>query len=134
MILEVVEGHWTIEMSFDPGVSKNLRPSQTHWLSRMAPIGFLPIQRDDLSRTMYAAPLTVRGIELIRTYSVRHRAHLVDVSLSHPAPAYLDEEYPIIVSVTNIDDHDLNIVVDVLLHPAEDDTGMFYYALYFDVS
>jgi trafficking protein particle complex subunit 11 len=49
----------------------------------------------------------------------------VDVLLSHPTPAYLDEEYPITISVTNVDDHDLNVVVDVLLHPAEGDTGMF---------
>ena len=58
-------------------------------------------------------------------FSVRHRSHLVDVSLSHPAPAYLDEEYPITISVTNVDDHDLSVVVDVLLQPPADDSGMF---------
>lgn len=39
------------------------------------------------------------------------------------SPAYLDEDYPITVSITNADDCPLNVVVDVLLHPAENETS-----------
>ncbi|KAF8511539.1 Gryzun, putative trafficking through golgi-domain-containing protein [Gautieria morchelliformis] len=106
-VMDVVEGHWAIEMTFDPSISRDFKPSQAHWLSHLDPPTFLPMQRDNPSAT-----------------AVRHRPHLVDVLLSHPTPAYLDEEYPITISVTNVDDHDLIVVVDVLLHPAEGDTGI----------
>lgn len=52
---------------------------------------------------------------------VRHRPHLLQVSLSHQAPAFLDEEYPIVISVTNGDDRDMDITVDVLLQPTDID-------------
>jgi hypothetical protein len=46
------------------------------------------------------------------------------VFLSHRAPAYLDEEYPIMIDVINEDDRELDIVIDVLLQPTEiDDAG-----------
>lgn len=66
----------------------------------------------------------------INSVSVRHRPHLIDVSLSHLAPAYVDEEYPITVSVTNVDEHNISVVVDVLLQPGEDDTGVFSGLMY----
>jgi hypothetical protein len=52
---------------------------------------------------------------------VRHRPHRVDVALAHQAPAYLDEEYPIAIDITNKDDRPLEVVVDVLLQPTEID-------------
>lgn len=51
--------------------------------------------------------------------SVRLRPHLVNVSLSHETPPYLGEEYPISVEVTNLDERELEIVADVMLHPSE---------------
>jgi trafficking protein particle complex subunit 11 len=37
----------------------------------------------------------------------------------------LDEVYPIIIEVTNEDDRELDVTIDVLLQPTEtDDTGM----------
>jgi trafficking protein particle complex subunit 11 len=127
VVMDVVESHWNIEMSYDLRVSRNTGTSQCHWLSHSDPINFLQVQRDDPCHTTYVS-LRTRGVGLIICFfSVCHRPHVIDVSLSHQPPAYLDEEYPIIVSVTNVDDHDLNVVVDVLLHPAEDDTGMFSY-------
>lgn len=41
--------------------------------------------------------------------------------MSHHAPAFLDEEYPIIIEVTNADDRDMEIHVDVLLQPTDID-------------
>ena len=62
----------------------------------------------------------------MRRRRIRHRAHRMDVSLEHHAPAYLDEEYPIAISVTNMDTCPLEIVVDVLLQPPEiDHAGAF---------
>jgi len=35
--------------------------------------------------------------------------------------ALLDEEYPIVINVTNVDERYLDVVVDVLLQPTEVD-------------
>lgn len=60
----------------------------------------------------------------ISEYSVRHRAHNLLVSVQHNSPAYLDEDYPIVIDITNADDRELDVVVDVLLQPTEiDDAG-----------
>ena len=99
-------------------------PSQAQWLSRLDPPTFLPIYKDSPSHATYVN-VDIQCYKANMHFSVRHRPHQIDVSLSHPTPAYLDEEYPVTISVTNVDDHDLSIVVDILLQPAEDDTGMF---------
>jgi len=43
------------------------------------------------------------------------------VSLIHQVPAYLDEEYPIVISITNEDDRALDVILDILLQPSEID-------------
>ena len=50
---------------------------------------------------------------------MRHRPHNVQVSLTHDAPAYLDEAYPVTIEVTNADDRTLEVVADILLQPSE---------------
>ena len=56
---------------------------------------------------------------------VNHRAHQLKISFHHEAPAYLDQDYPITIEVTNIDIRDLDVVVNILLQPTEiDDAGM----------
>lgn len=48
----------------------------------------------------------------------------MEVNLAHQGPAYLDEEYPIVIQVTNTDVNELDITVDILLQPPEvDGTG-----------
>lgn len=48
------------------------------------------------------------------------------MALSHKSPAYLNEEYPILIEVTNADDRELEVTADVLLQPTEiDGTGMY---------
>ena len=55
---------------------------------------------------------------------VNHRAHQLKISFHHEAPAYLDQDYPITIEVTNIDIRDLGVVVNILLQPTEiDDAG-----------
>lgn len=52
---------------------------------------------------------------------MRYRPHRVQVSLNHQSPAYLDEEYPIVIGITNEDDRPLDAVLDILLQPTEID-------------
>ena len=49
------------------------------------------------------------------------------MSVEHQAPAYLDEEYPIVISIINEDHRPLDVLLDVLLQPTEiDEAGGFY--------
>lgn len=70
-----------------------------------------------LSRKSYS--LLFVGTFSLEFGSVRHRPHHVQVSLKNEAPAYLGEEFPITLDVTNIDDRELDISVDILLQPTE---------------
>jgi hypothetical protein len=53
------------------------------------------------------------------------------VSVEYQAPAYLDEEYPIVINIINEDHRPLDILLDVLLQPSEiDDAGGSYCDLF----
>lgn len=54
--------------------------------------------------------------------------------ISHSGPAYLDEEYPIAIKITNVDDKELDVTFDVMLHPPEDDSSGMLYRLWFKFS
>jgi len=60
---------------------------------------------------------------------VRSRPHQLRVLISHSGPAYLDEEYPITIRITNVDDKELDVTFDVMLHPPEDDSSGNLYSL-----
>ena len=56
--------------------------------------------------------------------SVRHRPYSVSVKIEQHAPAYIGEDYPILIDITNTDDRSLEVTLDVLLQPTEvDDAG-----------
>jgi len=55
--------------------------------------------------------------------SFRHRPHDLVVTLAHQSPAYLNENYPITIDITNADDRELEVVVNVLLQPVEIDNA-----------
>ena len=62
---------------------------------------------------------------------VRSRPHQLRVLISHSGPAYLDEECPLTIKITNVDDKVLDVTFDVMLHPPEDDSsGVLYRLLY----
>lgn len=64
-------------------------------------------------------------MSLTCSFSVRHRPHNVLLSLTHHAPACIDEVYPIVIEVTNADNRELEVTMDILLQPTEvDDAGM----------
>jgi trafficking protein particle complex subunit 11 len=51
------------------------------------------------------------------------------VSLTHQSPAYIDEEYPIVINIINDDYRALDVLIDILLQPTDiDEAGMSYYA------
>lgn len=51
------------------------------------------------------------------------------MSLTHQSPAYIDEEYPIVINIINDDYRALDVLIDILLQPTDiDEAGMSYYA------
>ena len=68
-------------------------------------------------------------LDTIFSIRVRSRPHQLHVLISHSGPAYLNEEYPITIKVTNLDDKELDVTFDVMLHPPEDDSSGMWYLL-----
>ncbi|KAF9268549.1 hypothetical protein L218DRAFT_852654 [Marasmius fiardii PR-910] len=94
---------WKIEFPLKPCQSR--QSSNTlgpRWLSSLDPVRFIPINREWYS-----------------SVNVKHRPHKVAVSVTHRQPAYLNENYPITVQITNVDDRELDVVVEVLLLPSD---------------
>ena len=54
-------------------------------------------------------------------YRIKRREHLIDVSFSHHAPAYVDEEYVVDVEVMNVDERPLDVTIGFLVRPGEDE-------------
>ncbi|KAG1737900.1 Gryzun, putative trafficking through golgi-domain-containing protein [Suillus paluster] len=100
----LAQNDWIIEMPHESCVSHEISRLVPCWLTSLQPIRFLQLGRNDCSSVI-----------------VRHRPHELAVSLSHQAPALLDEEYPIVIDITNVDERHLDVVVDVLLQPTEVD-------------
>ncbi|KAG2132301.1 Gryzun, putative trafficking through golgi-domain-containing protein [Suillus bovinus] len=105
----LAQNGWTIEIPHGPCVSHEISALVPRWLTSLQPIQFLQLGRDDCSSVV-----------------IRHRPHQLAVSLSHQAPALLDEEYPIVIAITNVDERYLDVVVDVLLQPTEVDKAAQY--------
>ncbi|TDL16121.1 hypothetical protein BD410DRAFT_647647 [Rickenella mellea] len=105
LVLKLEKNGWKIEIPLDPEQRRTGVLPSPRWLSSNNPPRFIPMRRAHYSST-----------------TVRQRPHQLRISLAHDEPAYLDEQYPISVEVTNIDDRDLDITVDVLLQPGEDDS------------
>lgn len=61
---------------------------------------------------------------------VRSRPHKLRVLISQSGPAYLDEDYPITIQITNADNKELDVTFDVILHPPEDDSSGMVYRLW----
>ncbi|KAI0061971.1 hypothetical protein BV25DRAFT_1805032 [Artomyces pyxidatus] len=106
-VLTLREGNWTIEIPIDLASTRDGPVSAPQWLNSVDPIHFVPMHRTNYS-------------EII----VRHQPHQLQVTLSHRGPAYLDEEYPIVIDITNSDERALEVVLDVLLQPTEIDEAI----------
>ncbi|THH08405.1 hypothetical protein EW145_g2735, partial [Phellinidium pouzarii] len=102
----ISQGDWNIELPFNLGRRQDAASvSCPRWLSSTQPVRFIPIRRSNASSVI-----------------IKHRPHQVHVAFSHHSPAYLDESYPISVDVTNNDDKELDLSLDVLLQPGDDDS------------
>ncbi|KAI1785207.1 Gryzun, putative trafficking through golgi-domain-containing protein [Ganoderma leucocontextum] len=113
LVLTIRERNWWIEVPILPEAS---RPDRTltapKWLCSVDPPQYVPMRREDHT-----------GVR------VHYSSHRVQVLLSHNGPAYIGEEFPIEINVTNNDDKELDIVVDVLLQPTEIDEAVNYIAM-----
>ena len=72
---------------------------------------------------MYATCGIRASLDITFSIRVRSRPHQLHVLISHSGPAYLDEECPITIKITNVDDKVLDVTFDVMLHPSEDDSS-----------
>ncbi|KAJ6589938.1 Gryzun, putative trafficking through golgi-domain-containing protein [Mycena vulgaris] len=104
VIVTISEGPWSIQIPFDPSRPRGSTLPAARWLSSIDPPRFIPIAREEFSSVI-----------------IRHRPHSILMTLSHKAPAYLNEDYPIVIEVTNADDRELEVTADVLLQPTEID-------------
>ncbi|KAG8957730.1 hypothetical protein FRC03_009851 [Tulasnella sp. 419] len=113
VVFVLKEGDWTIEIPIHVHTSQNStfkpRPALAppRWLSSLSdqPARFIPVYRTNSSTT-----------------NVRPKPHLLDLQFEHPSPAYMNERYPIQMNIKNNDERELELIVDVLLQPSEDES------------
>ncbi|KAK7057624.1 Gryzun, putative trafficking through golgi-domain-containing protein [Favolaschia claudopus] len=103
VVLTLKQGPWTIQIP-DHLASRGSTLVPAQWLSSIDPPRFIRLDREDVS-----------------SVTIRHRPHNISMTLSQKAPAYLDEDHSILIEVTNIDDRELEVILDVLLQPTEID-------------
>ena len=117
------EGSWNIHIPLQTSGSRHGGAPYPRWIRSFDPLAYIPIRREQ-----YSAVTWVLGLVNIlanaadgRTRSVRHRPHKIQVSITYNAPAYIGEEFPIVIDVSNQDDKEMEMVVDALLQPTEYD-------------
>ncbi|KAG2016097.1 glutathione transferase omega-1 [Coprinopsis cinerea AmutBmut pab1-1] len=104
VLLNLEQNKWKIQMPLSLNMSRTSSRIQPRWLRSLDPPRFIPVNRQEFSFAI-----------------VKHRPHLVDVSISHHTPSYLDEDYEIHIQVTNRDEKELDVTVDILLQPSDID-------------
>ncbi|TCD61939.1 hypothetical protein EIP91_007679 [Steccherinum ochraceum] len=102
LVLTLKQNTWTVELPLQPNSPRLGLVREPQWLRSVTPIRFMPLPG-----------------EVHSSVTIHNKPHRISVAVGHHAPAYLGEEFPIVVDVTNTDDRELEIVVDVLLHPLE---------------
>ncbi|PPQ93844.1 hypothetical protein CVT25_013553 [Psilocybe cyanescens] len=107
VVLTIEENGWIISVSSDPRGGRSNPRLPARWLSSLEPLRLVQSPREDYHSTI-----------------VKHRAHHLKIAFHHHAPAYLDEDYPIEVEVTNTDTRDLDVIVNFLLQPTEIDDAV----------
>lgn len=53
---------------------------------------------------------------------MRPRSLRLKADIRHETPAYLGEHFPIVVDVTNEDEVEIEVFLDILLQPGDDDS------------
>ena len=114
-----------MDIPFEPCGTRSESGPVARWLRSVDPPQFIPVKRSDYNSTLYVLILYSYLAYLSFFRRVNHRGHQLKISFHHDAPAYLDQDYPITVEVTNNDIRDLGVVVNILLQPTEiDDAGI----------
>ncbi|KAL1746670.1 Gryzun, putative trafficking through golgi-domain-containing protein [Schizophyllum fasciatum] len=104
--LTIKEGNWTIQVPVDLPLRTG-STAQAKWMCSTDPVRYLPVERDNAS-----------------SVAVRHRPYSVSVKIEQHEPAYIGEDYPIVIDITNTDDRSLEVTLDVLLQPTEVDDAV----------
>ncbi|KAK0459106.1 Gryzun, putative trafficking through golgi-domain-containing protein [Desarmillaria tabescens] len=104
LLLTLMEGSWNIQIPMYPCSYRHMSLPTSKWLASLKPLKFIDVKRENSSSVI-----------------VRHRPHNVLLSFTHHAPACIDEVYPIVIKVTNADNRELEVTMDVLLQPTEVD-------------
>ncbi|KAK2463095.1 hypothetical protein APHAL10511_004750 [Amanita phalloides] len=102
LILTITRDEWRVRIPLEPSKTRRGMKQVPKWLCHFSPPRFIAMKRDECSSMI-----------------VKHRPHDIRLSISHEAPAYIDEEYPIEINVTNDDTREMDITVDILLLPSE---------------
>ncbi|PFH52170.1 hypothetical protein AMATHDRAFT_74451 [Amanita thiersii Skay4041] len=105
--LAITQDVWKVQIPCEPCTSRRGSRPVPRWLCFLDQPHFVPIDREEFSSITF-----------------KHRSPDIGVTFRHNSPAYLNEEYPIDISVINDDDRRLNVVVDVLLLPSEEDDAI----------
>ncbi|KAF9486045.1 hypothetical protein BDN70DRAFT_870556 [Pholiota conissans] len=107
IVVSIKENGWNLEIPFEPYNSRSTVDLPAKWLSSIDPPKFIIIQRAEY-----------------RSTTVKYQEHLLKIKFHHQAPAYLDEDYPIEIEVTNLDTRPLDVVISFLLQPTEIDSAI----------
>ncbi|TRM69045.1 Gryzun, putative trafficking through golgi-domain-containing protein [Schizophyllum amplum] len=106
LVLTMKESSWTVQLPLELS-TKASSTTQAKWLSSIEPLRYLPVERENTT-----------------SVAVRHRPHSLSVRIEQHEPAYIDEDYPVVIDVTNTFDRALEVTLDVLLQPAEIDDAV----------
>ncbi|KAJ2918543.1 hypothetical protein MD484_g1826, partial [Candolleomyces efflorescens] len=104
LVCNLEQNTWRVKVPLDPHVPRVGSTSDPRWLRCLDPPQFIAVKRPDSGTTI-----------------VKPRPHLFSVSVLHQEPAFLDENYPIVIEVVNFDNRNLEIIADVLLQPTDID-------------
>ncbi|KAJ2928613.1 hypothetical protein H1R20_g8470, partial [Candolleomyces eurysporus] len=104
LVCNMEQNTWRVKVPLDPHLPRLGSTSEPRWLRCLDPPQFIAVKRPDSGTTV-----------------VKPRPHLFTVSVVHQEPAFLDENYPIVIEVVNLDNRNLEIIADVLLQPTDID-------------
>ena len=127
VILTIKQNAWWIELPIRLNEIQNYGDrtlEAPRWLTSVDPPQHVPVKRGECTTATYVHAGIIRtNLDIMLPTRVRSRPHQLHVLISHSGPAYLDEECPIDIKITNTDEKKLDVTFDVILHPPEDDSS-----------
>src|SRR5882672_8507396 len=116
-MIEEPQNGWVIHVGIVPESIKDLPAKIGWWLSSLDPPRFVPLEKvEEGHKTLTYVTVLSLLIPLVNFFTrVKQRDHLVGVSFSHEAPAYVDEEYSVDVEVRNLGERALHVSLGFLI-------------------